>query len=160
MPKITQEGKFNKFDGSKMKVGIVVAQFNKNVSDKLLDSALMMCEAYNINKKNIVIHEVPGSVEIPLILNAMAKNKAGKKFDMLVALGAVIEGETKHFDYVCKIASEGILRVMLDNNIPIGFGILTCKNHAQAMERANAGGRAVEAGIQSAQIIKKYGKGK
>lgn len=147
-----KESDWMPFDASGYRVGIVIAIFNRNISDQLLDSALSMCKAYNIKESDIVIHEVPGSVEIPVILNAMAKSR---KFDALVALGSVIQGETKHFDYVCKMASEGILRVMLDNNIPVGFGILTCDTLVQALERVNSGGRAVEAALCSAQVLKK-----
>ncbi len=148
------QGNFEIFDASSYRVGIVVAMFNADVSAQLLKSAQDMCALYGIKPENITVHEVPGSVEIPFVLSTLAKSN--KSFDALVALGTIIEGETPHFEYVCKIVSEGVLRVTLDENIPIGFGILTCKNHAQALERIDTGGTAVRAVLNSVKIAQEY----
>jgi len=147
----TEQGKFEIFDASSYKVGIASAQFNRDIADELLSSALSKCEEYGISKENISVKKVPGSVEIPIILKAMAESKG---FDCLVALGTIVRGDTPHFDYVAKLVSEGVLRVMMDYGIPVGFGVLTCENKEQALVRIGSGGGAVEAALQSAKIIK------
>ncbi|MDO8626522.1 MAG: 6,7-dimethyl-8-ribityllumazine synthase [Candidatus Magasanikbacteria bacterium] len=151
-------GKFKKFDAKNYKVGIVAAQFNADITTELLKFAKKMLTAYRVLPKNIEIVYVPGSVEIPVVLQAMAEKRIGKgsgknKYDCLVALGAVIRGETTHYDYVCKMVSEGVMRVALDYNIPVGFGVLTVENKKQARERLGVGGGAVEAALQTAKII-------
>ncbi len=146
-----QQGQFEIFDASSYRVGIVAAQFNQDICDVLLASAISKCEAYGISKENIIIKKVPGSVEIPVILKALAETK---RFDCLISIGCIIRGETPHFDYVAKIVSEGVLRVMMDYGIPVGFGVLTCEDKPQALARINTGGGAVEAAIQSANIVK------
>ncbi|MDP2599938.1 MAG: 6,7-dimethyl-8-ribityllumazine synthase [Deltaproteobacteria bacterium] len=147
----TNNGIFKDFDASGYRLGIVVAQFNKDITDGLLQTALAKASKYNIPEENVKIFMVAGSIEIPVILKAMAESK---KYDCLVALGAVIRGETAHFEYVAKVVSEGILRVQLDSGIPVGFGILTCENVAQAKVRINFGANATEAALQSAKLIK------
>ena len=146
-------GEFKIFDASEYRVGIVCAEFNSDITSLVLKDSLAKCEDYGVLKKNIVIHKVHGCVEIPLILHKMAQTG---EFDCLVALGVVIRGETAHFDYVCNIVSEGVLRVSLDNYIPVGFGILTCENKEQAEKRINFGGHSVEAALHSSKIIKEY----
>lgn len=141
-------GKFKKFDAKNYKVGIVVAQFNSGITSELLASAKTMLKKYGVTKHKVV--HVAGSIEVPVVLQKMAKSK---KFTCLVALGAVIRGETAHFDYVCKIVSEGVLRVMLDYNLPVGFGIITVDSEAQARARFGVGGGAVEAALQTARTL-------
>lgn len=140
---------FEPFDASQLHVGIVVSQFNRDITERLLEQALEMLEKYKIRKSHVSIYRVAGSIEIPLILKKLAETK---KYDCLVALGAVIRGETPHFEYVAKIVSEGVLRVMLDFGIPIGFGVLTTENHEQAQRRVHVGGEAAEAAVQSARV--------
>ncbi|MEI6659911.1 MAG: 6,7-dimethyl-8-ribityllumazine synthase [bacterium] len=153
MPLTSQKGDFKEFDASKYKVGIVCAEFNNDIAQGLLAEALAECAKYKISSKNITVHKVAGAVELPLILSKMAKSK---KFNVLVALGTVIQGDTPHFDYVCKFATEGILRVSLDNSIAIGFGVITCNTHVQAKIRTNFGSHAVAAALHSAKILKEY----
>ena len=140
---------FELFDASTFKIGIVVGMFNDEITSKLLESAKEMCVRYFIPEENISVYHVAGCVEIPVILNALAE----KKYDCLVALGAIIRGDTPHFDYVAKIVSEGVLRVMLDHTVPVGFGVLTCENIEQTRIRTHTGGAAVEAALQSAKIL-------
>lgn len=140
------KAEFEKFDASKIKIGIVVAKFNHDITAKMLDSALEMCKNYSIPDENITIKQVAGSVEIPYLLQNLA---ASQDVDCLVALGVVIRGDTSHYDYVCKMVSEGVMQVMLNYNIPIGFGISTTENHEQAVDRIPNGGGAVEATLQT-----------
>lgn len=142
---------FQPFDASSYRVGIVVAQFNGTITEALLASAMQKLAEYRVANKNIIVRRVAGCVEIPLILQKLAH---GGNTDCLVAFGAIIRGETPHFDYVAKIVSEGILRVMLDHSIPVGFGVLTLENEAQAEGRFGSGAGAVEAALQSAYILK------
>ncbi len=146
-----ERAEFEKFDASNYKVGIVVAQFNLDITNKLLDSAMTMLTDYGIPKRELEVFKVAGCVEVPLILQKLA---ASRSYDCLVALGAVIRGQTPHFDYVCKIVSEGVLEVMLKLEVPIGFGILTTNNHKQALARIDAGAGAVQADLRSAKINK------
>lgn len=141
-----QRGEFDIFDASAFRVGIVVAQFNWDICGKLLTNAQDMGSAYGIPAGNVDVIKVAGSVEIPLVLQALAETK---KYTVLLALGCVIRGETPHFEYVCKIASEGVLRVMLDFSIPIGFGVLTCNTYEQAFARVEMGGAALRAALHS-----------
>ena len=92
---------------------------------------------------------VPGAVEIPYMLDKLATSK---KYDCLVALGVVIRGDTPHFDYICKMASHGILRVSLDYHMPIGFGLLTLANESQAKARIQVAASAVLAALELAKI--------
>lgn len=141
---------FKKFNAGGYSVGIVVAEFNKDITEALLESALQTLHKYGVRDSKIKICRVAGSIEIPVILQSLAMQK---KFDCLIAIGTIIRGETPHFDYVAKIVSEGVLRIMLDFNIPIGFGVLTLDSKTQANERINSGGGAAEAALQSARLL-------
>ena len=151
MAQEVQKGEFEIFDASAYLVGIVVAQFNRDVTDGLLVSALEIAEKYGIPREKVGVFRVPGSVEIPVVLKGLAETK---KYDALVALGAIIRGETDHYDYVAKIVSEGVLRVMMDYGMPVGFGVLTLENAEQAKERFGVGGGAVEAVVQAVREIR------
>ena len=141
---------FEKFNAEKWKVGIVVAGFNKDITDELLASAKECCAEYKINPKNIAVHYVAGCVEIPLILKKLAETK---KYKALVSLGTIIRGDTAHFDFVAKAVTEGVMKVQLDSGVPVGFGVLTLENKKQAQVRLHSGHSATEAALQSAKII-------
>ncbi|MDO8499561.1 MAG: 6,7-dimethyl-8-ribityllumazine synthase [bacterium] len=148
--RIKEKNKFKKIVFSpQVKVGVVVARFNQIITDQILEQALEALSDCKIKKQNILVVSVPGSMEIPVALLRLAKTK---KFDCLLAIGCVMRGETKHFDYVCKMAQEGILKVALDNNIPIGFGILTVNNLKQALARVGIGKDAVLAAVELSKI--------
>jgi len=130
------------FDASSYKIGIVLADFNHDITEAMLVESQKVLQEYSVQESNIKIVRVPGSIEIPLMLQSMAQTK---KFDGLIALGAIIKGESAHFDYVAKFITDGVLRVQLDNNIPIGFGVLTTLDHAQAVARPYVGADAARA---------------
>lgn len=136
-------------NGSHLKVGIAVARFNQEIGDTLLASAQAELARAGVAPEHITVYSVPGSVELPFTLQKLALSK---KYDCLVALGTVIKGETPHFDYVCKMVQEGILRVSLDQYIPIGFGLITANNLAQAQARPHLGAEAVRAAIELALL--------
>ncbi len=146
-------------NGSKLKACIVVARWNSEITDKLLDNALATLEKCKMSKKNIRVVRVAGSVELPFALHKMALTKkpaqpGGRsgRYNFLVALGCIIRGETPHFDYVCKMAQEGALEVMLEDDIPVGFGVLTVNNLKQAKKRVHVGGEATLSALELSML--------
>ncbi|MFZ2188048.1 MAG: 6,7-dimethyl-8-ribityllumazine synthase [Candidatus Moraniibacteriota bacterium] len=136
-----------KLDGNKLKIALVVSRFNSDITEKMLAGALRTLEKNSVPQKNIKIVWVPGSFEIPLACQRLAKTK---KFDGIVALGCVIKGDTDHFYYISSEASHGIMRVMLDFSIPVGFGVITTKNLKQSQERC---GEKNNKGSEAAQAV-------
>ena len=137
------------------KIAIIVSEFNKEVTGKLLAGAHTRLLDLGIPETEITIAMVPGAIEIPLIAQLIAKNGAHKA---VIALGCVIRGETSHYDYVCDQVSHGCLRVMLDFEIPVIFGILTTENEEQAHARAggaegNKGADAADAALAMLKLI-------
>ncbi len=134
---------------------IVVSQFNSMITDALLQGALARFSDLGISQEMITVIKVPGAVEIPLAAQLLAKTK---KYKAIICLGAVIRGETSHYDYVCQQVSQGCQRVMLDVEVPIIFGVLTTDNEAQAKDRVGGseghkGKDAVDAAIAMAGIV-------
>ncbi len=129
--------------------GIVVARFNGAVTDALYQGAVEELIAAGARTEHIKAVTVPGAVEIPHAANAIAE--ATHHVAGIVALGCVIRGETAHFDYVCKAATEGIMRVAIDHDIPIGFGLLTVDTLEQAQSRAQLGEGSHNAGRDAAR---------
>ena len=127
------EGDLN---GTGMRFGIVVAEFNDFITLKLLDGAKSALLKNGVSESDITIAKVPGSFEIPVVADDMASSG---NHDAVICLGAVIKGETDHYEYVSQGAAEGISRVALDNRIPVIFGVLTTHNVEQALDRC--GGR-------------------
>ena len=129
------EGSFT--NNSSLKVGIVISRFNDLITTKILSGCLDCLKRHGINisenSKNLDIVWVPGSFELPIAAKALV-NKS--KYDVIIALGAVIKGETSHYDVVISEASKGISKVSYDSNIPIIFGVLTTDTMQQALERA------------------------
>ena len=134
-----------------LKVAIVYAQFNSDITEAVLADAKQSLVKYGVEENNISTFAVTGSVEIPVILQAAAKSK---KYDALVAIGAIIKGETDHYDYVAKFVCEGVLRVMMGHTIPVGFAVLTTPNKELAQKRIHIGTEAVEAVLQNVSNIK------
>jgi 6,7-dimethyl-8-ribityllumazine synthase len=115
-----------------IKIAIVVSEFNAEITEKLCDGARARLLEREILAEHITVIKVPGAVEIPLAAKLLAKLK---KYQAIICLGAVIRGETSHYDYVCQQVSQGCQQVMLDFEIPVIFGILTTENEAQALAR-------------------------
>lgn len=124
---------FKELNGKKLKIAIIQARFNQKVTDGLTDGAVKALIEVGVSDHDIKIFQVPGSFEIPLMCQLLSK---AKKFDGIIATGAVIKGETAHFEYVAKAVTDGILRVMLDHSVPIAFGVLAAHNSEQAENRA------------------------
>jgi 6,7-dimethyl-8-ribityllumazine synthase len=124
-----------KKDAQGLKIGIVVSRYNHFITEKLLDGALDGFKSHGGGDDKVTIVRVPGAFEIPLIADKLA---ASGRYDGLVCLGAVIRGDTPHFDYVCDAVTRGIGAAIQAHKIPIGFGVLTTNDVQQAMERAAA----------------------
>ncbi|MCW3479055.1 6,7-dimethyl-8-ribityllumazine synthase [Neisseriaceae bacterium JH1-16] len=141
------------FDGQALRIGIVQARFSENICHGLRDACLAELIKLGVKADNVTLVTVPGALEVPLVLQTMAKSG---RFDALVALGAVIRGETYHFELVSNESGAGVTRVGLDAGIPIANAILTTENDEQAEVRmlekgADAARVAVEmANLQSA----------
>lgn len=138
--------------GDGIKVGIVVGRFNEFISSKLLDGALDGLKRHGVAEENIEIAWVPGSFEIPLTAQRMA---ASDKYDGVIALGAVIRGETPHFDYVSAEVSKGIAKVGLDEEKPVIFGVLTTDTIEQAISRAGtkSGNKGYDAAVSLIEMV-------
>jgi len=113
----------------KYRIAIVASQFNHDITNLMQHQALLRATELGIKPK---IYNVPGAVELPIIAKKLA---AKSLFDAIVVLGAVIRGETTHYDYVCNQVSYGCQKVALEHSVPVIFGVLTCETEAQAMER-------------------------
>ena len=120
----------------KKKILIVVADYYKDISNKLINSALIKLKKF----KNIQIIKVPGVFEIPVTIA-----KKINKFDGVIALGCVIKGETPHFDFISKSTTDAIMLISIQSKKPVGNGILTCLNKTQALKRGNKGSEAANA---------------
>ena len=143
------EGKLSA-DG--IKVGIVAARFNEFITSKLLSGALDCLKRENVAESDIEVAWVPGAFEIPLIASRMA---ASGRYDAVICLGAVIRGNTSHYDYVCSEVSKGIAHVSLSSGIPVMFGVLTTDNIEQAIERAGtkAGNNGAECAHGAIEMV-------
>ena len=141
-----------KMTGKGMKVGIVAARFNEFITSKLLGGALDMLRRHEVAEEDITTAWVPGAFEIPVIAKKMAESG---KYDAVICLGAVIRGSTSHYDYVCNEVSKGIAQVSMGNGLPVMFGVLTCENIEQAIERAGtkAGNKGAECANGAIEMV-------
>jgi 6,7-dimethyl-8-ribityllumazine synthase len=135
---------------------IIVSEFNAHITDKLLSGALERLKEHGIKDDQIKTFRVPGAIEIPLIAQLLAKQK---KYAAIICLGAVIRGETGHYDFVCKQVSDGCQKVMMEHDLPVIFGVLTTENNAQAEDRVGGahghkGKYSADAAITMVEIIK------
>lgn len=139
---------------SEMKFGIVTAEWNREITDALLKGAYETLLKHGAKEENILRKYVPGSVELTLGAQFMAEYA---DLDAVICLGCVIQGETRHFDFVCHSVTKGITELNMDYNIPFIFGVLTTDNLQQAKERAggkhgNKGDEAAITAIKMAQL--------
>lgn len=132
---------------------IVVADFNRDITEKLLEGALKRLNQSGIDSQHITVIHVPGAIEIPLTAKLLARTK---KYSTIICLGAVIRGDTDHYDYVCQQVSYGCQHIMLELEIPVIFGILTTQNLEQAYARV--GGPQGHKGIEAADAAIKMAK--
>lgn len=135
-----------------IKIGIVAARFNEFITSKLLGGAIDALTRHNVKEEDIEVAWVPGAFEIPLIASKMAKSN---KYDAIICLGAVIRGNTSHYDYVCSEVSKGIAHVSLNSDIPVMFGVVTTENIEQAIERAGtkAGNKGFDCAVGAIEMV-------
>ena len=136
-------------NGTGLRIGIVVGRFNSDIGDGLLSSCTAALIQQGVRNQDIRIATVPGALEIPLALQTMARSG---KYDALVALGAVIRGETYHFEIVSNESARGVMDVTLQFGIPVGNGILTTDTEAQALARMDKGAEAVRVALELADL--------
>lgn len=141
--------------GRGLRVGVVVSRFNQEVTDRLLDGALDALEEAKVPRRRTVVLGVPGALELP---GAAYRLAASGKVDAVVCLGAVIRGETPHFEYVSAGAQQGILKAGLSSGIPVTFGVLTCDTVEQAMQRSGGkwGNKGSEAALDAVEMANLY----
>jgi len=143
-------------DGSDLRIGIVVAKFNEFITDKLLEGAEGGLAECGVSADAITIASVPGSFEIPVVASKMASSGV---YDVVICLGAVIRGDTDHYEFVAKEAASGIAQVALKYGVPVVFGVLTTHTVKHALDRAggrkgNAGHSCALTAIETANLIR------
>lgn len=141
------------------KVAVVVSRFNPEITGGLLEGALTRLKELGFPDSDITVAWVPGAIEIPITAQRLAQLGT---FEAIIALGAVIRGETSHYDYVCEQASQGCLNVSLQNDIPVIFGVLTTENDEQAKDRiggrhGHKGRDAVDSAVEVVAVLRKIG---
>ena len=148
----TYEGSF---EARHLRVALVAARFNETISRRLLEGALDRLRRHGVAEDDLSVAWVPGAFELPLVAKRIASSG---EVDAVVCLGAVIRGETAHFDFVAQQAASGIAKASLATGVPIAFGVLTTEDTGQAAERAggklgNKGAEAADAAIEMANLL-------
>ena len=148
-----------KLEAQGLKIGIVLSRFNQFISERLLEGALDALYNLGAQKENISIFKVPGSVEIPLVTKKIAQ---ASKVDGIIALGALIRGDTPHFDFISAEVTKGLAQISMEDGVPISYGVLTVESIEQGIERAgskagNKGTDAAFALVETLNLIKESG---
>jgi len=140
-------------NGNALRIGIVMSRFNQDICEGLLSACTDQLLALGVSPENMRIATVPGALEIPLVLRAMGDSG---RFDALVALGAVVRGETYHFELVSNEMGSGITRVALDSGVPVANGVLTTDDDDQALARMHEkGADCAKAAVEMANLLGK-----
>lgn len=149
MPKVIQ----GMLDAKAKSFGISVSRFNEFITQKLLEGALDCLRRHGADDDKITIAWVPGSFEIPYAASKMAQSK---KFDAVITLGAVIRGQTPHFDFIANEVAKGVARISLDTGVPAIFGVITADTLEQAIERAGtkAGNKGWDAALSAIEMTR------
>jgi 6,7-dimethyl-8-ribityllumazine synthase len=134
----------------KYSLGIAVADWNDSITHALLNGAIEFLKAKGVKEKNIHVKHIPGAFELPLAAQWLASQK---NIEAVITLGCVIQGDTRHFDFICDACAHGVMNVGLQTNKPVIFGVLTTDNQKQAQERA--GGKHGNKGIEAAETALK-----
>jgi 6,7-dimethyl-8-ribityllumazine synthase len=146
-----EKGAADRLDGKKLYIGIVQARFNESITDALANACIDELIELGVNSKHIDHVRVPGALEVPLALQALAERE---RYDALIALGCIIRGETYHFELVANESGAGVSRVALDYQLPIANAILTTENVEQAVARQTDKGRdAARVAVEMANLL-------
>ncbi|AWN17891.1 6,7-dimethyl-8-ribityllumazine synthase [Salinisphaera sp. LB1] len=145
------------FDGERVKIAIVSTRWNDDIVDRLLEGAIDVLTDCGVDDDDVIVVKVPGAFELPLAVDRLADSG---KYDGIIALGAVIRGDTPHFDYVAGECAKGLSATALEYGIPVGFGVITADNAEQADARAqpdedhNKGAEAASAVIEMVNVLR------
>lgn len=139
-------------DSKGMKFAIVVARFNSFITDKLLEGALSALQRTGADGDDVTVVRTPGAWEIPLVVKTLAEQK---RFDAVIALGAVIRGDTPHFEYVAGECCRHLSEIPLETGVPVSFGVLTTNTVEQAIDRAGAkaGNKGFDAALGAVEMV-------
>lgn len=153
---LSESGLVGSHDGRHLRIAVVCARFNDEVTRRLLAGALAKLDECGVPADNRLVFWVPGSFELPLAAQVAAHSGS---FDGVICLGCVIRGETAHFDFVAGECAAGLQRVQLETNLPVALGVLTTENVGQALERSggtigNKGEEAVETVIEMVNVMR------
>ena len=145
------------YSGEGLRVGVVVSRFNEFVTKLMLDGAVNELRRAGVSEAALSVVWVPGAYEIPLACQNLCRSE---KFDALVAIGCIIRGETSHYEHIAQSVCDGVQEVSLALSIPIGFGVITVEDVAQAMDRAggkqgNKGRDAARSALEMTQVLRK-----
>lgn len=136
-------------------IAIVSSRFNEKITHALLEGAVARARKLGFKEEHITVVHVPGAVEIPVVVDKLAMTK---QYRSIVTLGAVIRGETSHYDYVCDFVTQGCLELSLKHQLPVIFGVLTTENEEQAMQRCGGshghkGEYCIDAAVEMVQVL-------
>ena len=139
--------------GKGRRVGIVVAEWNREITDALAQGAIDTLHKYDVDDKDILLVHVPGSFELTTGADLLLRNKP--ELDAVIGIGCVIQGETRHFDFICEAVSQGLTNCALKHEKPVAFSLLTTNNYEQAQDRAGGkhGNKGVEGAITALKMI-------
>lgn len=145
-------------DGSGLRIGVVAARWNPGITGRLVAGAIAACAETGVAEH--LVAWAPGSFELPVVAAAMARSG---RFDAIVAIGAVVRGETTHYDLVSEGAADGLMRAGLDSGVPVIFGVIATENEAQARDRAgdgpgNKGYEAVVTAVETVTLLQELGR--
>jgi 6,7-dimethyl-8-ribityllumazine synthase len=143
-------------DGAGLRIAVLLSRFNELIGNRLLEGAVSALGRRGVRARDLLVVKVPGAFELPVVARRLARSG---RHDAIVCLGAVVRGETAHFDYVAGEASRGIARVSYETGVPVLFGVLTADSVEQALDRAggrhgNKGVEAAEGAIEMARLLR------
>ncbi len=141
-----------KLQAKGFRIAIVLSKFNSFLSDRLLDGAVDALEKVGAAQDDIIVFKVPGAFEVPFVAKKIARNKAA---DGILCLGALVRGETPHFDFLSAEVTKGLAQISLDDGLPVSFGILTVDNIEQGIERSGtkAGNKGYDAAMSLVEML-------
>ena len=139
-------------DANGMKIGLVVAEWNSEITFALKEGAVQTLRKHGVQESDIILRHVPGSFELTVGAQMMTKYTS---VDAIICIGCVIRGETPHFDYICQGVTSGLTQVSINSEIPVIFGVLTTNNLQQALDRAGGkhGNKGVEAAVTAIKMV-------